>query len=329
MKASLSASAVRFVVKAAAAAGARPDRLASELGLAAGPDTRVSAQAVSDLWFKVAAAVGDPDFGVRLGCSYQPGTLGLIDFLFLSSATVADGFAAVIDNVGIVTTGGACQMHDDGDALTISRVLPESVVNSHATGFLIGWQLALVRAGMGRPVTPPRIGLAHPAPRRYKSFIEAFGAESVEFDQPATTMTFRRGDVQGPLLSADLGLAALLCARAQTLRPTEHAWRAQVQRLLADGLWRHDVSLEAAATRMAISPRRLQQLLQQEGSSWRAELETARTTLATELLSGSGLSVTAVAARLGYSDVRAFRRAFQRWHGHTPQEFRVLREMSP
>jgi AraC-like DNA-binding protein len=48
-----------------------------------------------------------------------------------------------------------------------------------------------------------------------------------------------------------------------------------------------------------------------------------RSALATEYLRQAHHSVTDVAFLLGYSDPRNFARAFRRWMGQSPQEFRA------
>ncbi|TMR05514.1 helix-turn-helix transcriptional regulator [Actinomadura soli] len=70
------------------------------------------------------------------------------------------------------------------------------------------------------------------------------------------------------------------------------------------------------------SSRSLQRRLHQEGTSWREQVEKVRQAEATRLLRDTRLNIDAIAARVGYSDVRALRRAFHRWYGHAPADFR-------
>ncbi|MEU8894755.1 helix-turn-helix domain-containing protein [Nocardia sp. NPDC048505] len=74
---------------------------------------------------------------------------------------------------------------------------------------------------------------------------------------------------------------------------------------------------------MAMSARTLRRRLGEHGTSWRNEVEAARLAKATALLRDTGLPVSSVATRVGYSDARALRRAFPPWTGHTPARFRA------
>ncbi|NJP95994.1 AraC family transcriptional regulator [Nonomuraea sp. FMUSA5-5] len=327
MPGSLTASVVNVLLTAVARAGADPRRLVGETRLdVAGvpvPGSRVPAEAVTELWNRAARAVGDPDFGMNLGLSYEPGRFALLDFLFLSSGTLSEAFGSVVRHIDLVTTGGSYEMSTSGDLVTLTRRMPAMDENRHPASAALGWQLTLARAAVGAPVRPVSIGMAMPAPPRHRDLAAAYGTKLIEFGQDANTLTFRRRDLDRPLLGADPALAALLRRTVSRLRHGEgRPWRDRVRSFLAAGLDHDRATLRAAAHSLALSPRRLQQLLHEEGTSWRQELEAERARLAVELLSGTGMPVAAISARLGYADVRAFRRAFRRVHGRTPQEYR-------
>ena len=95
---------------------------------------------------------------------------------------------------------------------------------------------------------------------------------------------------------------------------SEHAarWVDGFRQVLAECLDDRVLLLSVAARRMSVSPRTLQRLLEREGTTWRAEVDAVRRARAARLQRG-GLSKSQVARRLGYSDVRALRRAAQRW----------------
>ncbi len=81
-------------------------------------------------------------------------------------------------------------------------------------------------------------------------------------------------------------------------------------------------SIEALARQLAMSPRTLQRRLADEGSSYQEILVETRREAAERFLGESALSVAEVGYLLGYSEPAAFHRAFKRWHGVTPVEFR-------
>ena len=72
-----------------------------------------------------------------------------------------------------------------------------------------------------------------------------------------------------------------------------------------------------------ISERTLRRRLERQDTSYRALRDGTRFERARDLLANSDMTVAQVAELVGYSDARAFRRAFKRWAGLLPAEFRA------
>jgi AraC-like DNA-binding protein len=83
-----------------------------------------------------------------------------------------------------------------------------------------------------------------------------------------------------------------------------------------------DADIVTLAKKLGISARSLQRRLKSEGTSHRMLLAKARANAACSLLKSSDLTIDAVAKRVGFSERRAFERAFRRWTGHTPASYR-------
>ncbi len=76
----------------------------------------------------------------------------------------------------------------------------------------------------------------------------------------------------------------------------------------------------AAAANMSV--RTAQRIASENGTTLQGLIDRVREHRATELLNNNRNDITSIAFLLGYSDERAFRRAFQKWTGRTPSEFR-------
>jgi AraC-like DNA-binding protein len=159
------------------------------------------------------------------------------------------------------------------------------------------------------------VGFSADAPSAYSALAEEFGTRRIDFGMGYATMTFRRADLDRPLVRADPMLARILRHQADAeLAALDSApqWIDQFREVLADLLDDQAALLGEAARRLAVSPRTLQRLLEREGTSRRAELDAARCQQAARLLA-DGATKASAAARLGYSDPRALRRAIRRW----------------
>ena len=80
--------------------------------------------------------------------------------------------------------------------------------------------------------------------------------------------------------------------------------------------------IETAARRLNVSERTLRRRLSEEGVSYRGIVDDVRSYLAREYLRETPLCVADVASLLGFDDVANFRRAFRKWNGCAPQDFR-------
>ena len=78
-------------------------------------------------------------------------------------------------------------------------------------------------------------------------------------------------------------------------------------------------TIEEVARRVATSPRQLQRVFEEVGG-YRAYLRRIRLSRAAALLARTDLTVTEVAARVGYGELSQFSKAFRRAYGLSPSQ---------
>ncbi|WP_247039850.1 helix-turn-helix transcriptional regulator [Burkholderia cepacia] len=81
-------------------------------------------------------------------------------------------------------------------------------------------------------------------------------------------------------------------------------------------------SQQSTAQLLNMTPRTLLRRLADDGTSYREILENVRHALAVESVKSGKLSLQEIAFLLGYDSLGNFRRAFIRWEGMSPSEFR-------
>lgn len=100
-----------------------------------------------------------------------------------------------------------------------------------------------------------------------------------------------------------------------------------VRRLAAEALWSGEpVRVKAVAAQLGLGPRRLQQLLRREETTFRAVLDELRRDLALARLGQGTAPLCDIATVLGFADPSAFTHAFRRWTGQAPSRVRGARE---
>ncbi|MEV6275086.1 AraC family transcriptional regulator ligand-binding domain-containing protein [Nocardia sp. NPDC051832] len=324
----VSTQLIRLIRTAALHAGVAPAELAHLRGLdpaLLGDDLmRIPVETPFRIWELIEATAG-PGAGLRVSAAAGLGSLHVWDYLFGSGQTLGDGLRAAVDFHATVTDPAVdMAVIEDGRLLTVRYLGIDPDISLAVTNeFAVALILRRIREATRTGLVPARVRFSHRPRGRYRHLVDAFGTAHIDFGAPHSELTFldagslRTGDDPhlGQLIQRH---AELTLGSARTIP----SWPDTLRAVLAEALLRDQLSLDAVAHRLAMSPRTLQRRLGEHGSSWRTEVEAVRHSTATALLRDTALPVHSVAARLGYSDPRALRRAFHRWTGQSPDAFR-------
>ena len=135
-----------------------------------------------------------------------------------------------------------------------------------------------------------------------------------------------RLDVLGlPLLeqTPEFGEQFEAYAAALVLRMTPGSSLAErVREAIAEGLLEGSIKEATVAERLAMSPRTMHRRLVEAGTSFRKIRNELLRQRAEKLLLERRVPIGEVSYLLGYADPSNFHRAFHRWTGHTPAEWR-------
>ncbi|HET8705269.1 MAG TPA: AraC family transcriptional regulator, partial [Pseudomonadales bacterium] len=107
----------------------------------------------------------------------------------------------------------------------------------------------------------------------------------------------------------------------QSLFADKNSLKARIEQVLKESPEQLP-SLEEMAARFFMSSRTLKRRLQDESLNYRDLIEHELKTRALVLIKQVDLSISEIAFQLGYHDVSNFSRAFRRWTGKTPGEYR-------
>jgi AraC-like DNA-binding protein len=135
-------------------------------------------------------------------------------------------------------------------------------------------------------------------------------------------------DAARPMLGADEALSSIVRRRldkvlAERTLQEKGPYSGRVQRLIVEHLGGTPLTPSTVARALAVSGRTLNRRLADEGTSFRGLLDEVRQEFACALLQDRSLSVGDVAFFLQYSEPAAFHRAFRRWTGQAPSDFRA------
>ena len=106
-------------------------------------------------------------------------------------------------------------------------------------------------------------------------------------------------------------------------QPEARCFRKDVEKAIEPMLGNGEISIDRVARELGMSRQTLYRRLKAEGVTFEQILEAKRRQLAIRYLRLDRISVKAAAYKLGFSDPAAFSRAFKRWTGFSPSDFRT------
>jgi len=291
----------------------------------ANPDWRISQPSFNALMARCVELSGDEAFGLLAAEQIQPQMLHGLGLAWLASDTVFDGLCRLVRFGKLVSTTADMRLVEDGDLVHVdfgTQALVENVedaVNDYGVG-TVARMSALTLGDFLAPVEVQLDRSAPADPSRWESML----ASRVHFGGSETRITWYRADIMEPLVTGDPALARANDEQTQAYldsfmsRTTSREVVDKIVEHLPDG----PPSQQQIAEALHVSNRTLQRKLKEEGTSFMDLLQDTRLQLAQKYLRTPNRSVVETASLLGFSEPSTFSRAFKRWTGMAPADFR-------
>lgn len=268
----------------------------------------------------------EPELGLRVGLSYHLSAYGLLGYGMLSSATAADalGLARRFLPLTYAFTSIAYRQFDDFGELVFKP--PDELAPPLQRFFVeraMGAASRLLRDVMGGAFELAAFGLQHCAPASghlRKVPTQVLGV-AIQYGAAANSLSFALEHLSLPLPQANAVTAAMcerMCADLLARRRARLDTATFVREHLAALPSGRAPELAEVAKLLNTSERTLKRRLHQDGTSFRSLANLARHAKAQQLMAEGQLTMTEVAAELGFSDLSSFSQAYKRWTGSAP-----------
>ncbi|MEE4143552.1 MAG: AraC family transcriptional regulator [Halieaceae bacterium] len=292
-------------------------------GLLAKPDTFVPFEKVDKLLQHCREVTGCEHFGLLAGQKVSLSYLGALGFAMKSAENVATALANLSRYRVLHDQSALITLEHRGKLVYLRYLVTQSAVTApdQVYDYAVAVGCSLLRELCGPAWKPSRLMLRRERPVEVAPY-DKFYRCPIIFDSDWAGMEFQSRWLNIAPAGAD---PMLYRHMLREIRELDHAAVdvgadpiSSLRLLLAT---QHCNQGEAAAL-LGINTRTLRRQLMSAGTTFRAELETAKFARARAMLEVSGLSALEIADKLGYADLSAFSHAFKRWSGVSPAHWR-------
>jgi AraC-like DNA-binding protein len=289
------------------------------------PDGKISYAQFSDLERAAEELTGDPGIALRWGRAMCFSHVGLAGLAAMSSSNLREAFRIAKQYYLQVTPGWELDLRVEGQRgiVRFEESIDRGDLLRFATEALASAVFSLVHQAIGRKPPVISVRFKFPRPAHVHLYEEFIGDGAFYFDEPATEAEFdasildERLATHAPLLSQRLE-EYTADAAAKGVRVSGLV--GEVRRVMLEAGPRR-LNPEQVARALQTSTRSLRRSLREMGTSYQQITDRILREQA-EARIRDDVKVELVAEELGFTDARSFRRAFKRWTGKSPNEFR-------
>jgi len=311
--------------------GIAPEELLAQAGIdaqfAGNPTALVPLIDVMRLFAVVLARTGDNTLGLQLGAHVQVRSYPVLGYVIMGSANIGEAIERLLRFERIVGELGRASLEDNNGVMLLrwDCPIPDPYARYLRDAAVAGW-IGLSRALVDVVTSPQEVRFEHAAPpAAERAQYEAFFGCPVQFGCARTGIVFPREWLALPLRSADPALgnimeehAARLLADFSSGINLVNEVRSAVYRRLASG----EPDIETIAEDLGMASRALQARLRKSEITFSELVDDVRRSAAAVLLEDERLTLVNAAFLLGFAEQSSFTRAFRRWYGMAPGEYR-------
>ena len=296
--------------------GMDPDRLYQT-------NLRTQFSAQPSFWQAAVDLSNDPCIGLHIGEKMPPYKGQIIEYLFLSSANFGEGLRRNINYQRLVSDALHVKLVEQPKPYLTGYFSERESVTSHLTEILSVGVIRAFQEVTDGQFKPEKILFTHSPNTSLDEYRRILQCD-VEFNAPhfklyfaSEILDYRSLNSAPELLNMHIEAADKHIALLQQ-RDFITEVSGQIAALLESG----EATLETVANKLNLSVRQLRHQLKTADTSFQKLLNKHRHSLARRLLSKTHEDISEIVYLTGFSEPSTFYRAFKRWEGTTPIEYR-------
>jgi AraC-like DNA-binding protein len=299
--------------------------LVPEAFWSASSDARVSLVEARAMLARGADRLQDDFLGLKMGRSMRFGEGGAFDYALRSASTVRES-VEIAARFSVLHSDHFRIQFESWRSFGVLR-LDDRTWIKQSSDFAMAAFYTLHASRLGR-ASRVECWFPHGSPRDTSEYQRTFAGAVVKFGAPYHAFAFDLDCLGAPLSASEPPLNHALRAYLEQQLAALAEWNAvssRVGRFIREQIGASaKVTASRAARALQMNVRTMSRKLEGEGASFTGELERARLDRGLDWVANSDRPFKEVAFLLGFSHVESFHRAFKRWTGRTPSEYRTL-----
>ncbi|WP_062565762.1 AraC family transcriptional regulator [Pseudoalteromonas shioyasakiensis] len=305
-----------------------PDALLSRVGLdrkqLQDANNFVQYQQLIQLLELTAKELNLPYFGLELGRWQSLNILGSVGYLMGNCDTLEMALKNLTKYYHVHQNSADLLLEVDQDYVKLSFLVRTSLKVSvyHGADLALSVGVNLLKQLTDDQIKLSRLELPHSCDDNQSVYRQALGQIPI-FNCAHTAVVFERKYLKLPIKNSDKQLFSILSQQLGQPADTKRENIADhVEVLIKQYLLHEEFGVNLIAEKLSMSARSLQRHLTKHDTTFRELVDDVRCNLAHQYLTESSLSLSNISDILSFSNYSEFTRAFKRWYGIPPKDYR-------
>jgi AraC-like DNA-binding protein len=293
----------------------------------ANPDARIPHRLAMDMLQTAVNATGDPALGLHAGEHVEPGDFDVLESVARSAGTLREAIECMARYYRLIHDAGEITLEDEGNGrIAVCFRVTDGVPQPPAVNdFIVTCAITFSKRNV-KFESPLEVRLIHDKPAYLSEYERIFQTRNIRFRARCNAIVLSAQRLAAPMGRANPRIAAAFEIHARQLLDKLREGdgiSGRVRDAVAERLGAGDANMASTARKLGMSVATLRRRLEAEGTSFAGIVDDLRRRLAERHLREREPAVGEIAMLLGFSNVTAFHRAFRRWTGIAPTEYRA------
>lgn len=290
------------------------------------PESRLTWETVQMLTQRAVQITGDENFGLHQG-EAMIGFSNILGHILINCQTVGEAVEKFVKYHKMCDEGSRVSIEMEGKYLLYKYELYNEILSKdrQLSDHYIACSYSVPKHLTGRKFDLIEVRFKHEAPADISEYQRIFNCKII-FESSMNALLCDSKIVNIPISEPNKELLSIfekyaeeVLSNQEKMTPYSKKVGSLITKMLGDTI----LQIDMVANKLAISKRKLQLKLQEEGTTYSKILDQIRRDTAIYYLKNKDISIAEISYLLGFSEPSVFHRTFKKWTNHPPGRFRA------